>query len=59
MDAEELVARVVRKPEVPAPVHALPAESTTVEVQFAPVKSAIPKVEPKPEKKPSAQPTLF
>ncbi|MEI8386665.1 MAG: helix-turn-helix transcriptional regulator [Verrucomicrobiota bacterium] len=59
MDAEELVARVVRKPEVPAPAQVFPAESTVVEVQFAPVKSAIPKVEPKPEKKPSAQQTLF
>ena len=59
MDAEELVARVVRKPEAPAPAHVFPAESSVVEVQFAPVKPAVPKVEPKLEKKPSAQPTLF
>ena len=61
MDAEELVARVVRKPEVSAPAHILPGGSPVVEGQFTPTQSAIPKGEPKPvlEKKPSNQPTLF
>ncbi len=59
MDAEELVARVVRKPEVPAQAPVPPAESTVVAVQLGTVKSAIPKIEPKTEKNPSAQPTLF
>ncbi|MCK9589212.1 MAG: hypothetical protein M0Q93_07600 [Terrimicrobiaceae bacterium] len=58
MDAEELVARVTRKPvlpQVPIPT----VEPPPLAVQPAPVKPGILKAEPAPEKKPSAQPTLF
>ena len=68
MDAEELVLRVTRKPEVSAPVPApvpvqapapVPVPPVEVPVVAPPVavKAEIPK--PVPEKKPAAQQTLF
>ena len=59
MDAEELVSRVIRTPEVPVQISAPPVASHVVAAQPAPAKPEIPKVEPKPEKKPTSQPTLF
>jgi len=60
MEAGELVARVTRQPAVPAPVPVPPVEVPAA-VRPAPVKNETPKAEPTtaPEKKPSAQPTLF
>jgi transcriptional regulator with XRE-family HTH domain len=58
MDAEELVARVTRKPvlpQVPIPT----VEPPPLDGKPAPLKPGILKAEPAPEKKPSAQPTLF
>jgi transcriptional regulator with XRE-family HTH domain len=63
MDAEELVSRVTRKPEVPAPVPVLEAPVVAPPVVAKPElsKPEVSKPEPKPvpEKKPSAQATLF
>lgn len=56
LDAEELVARLTRQPEIAPPVRV-----QTVEIPAsprpAPVRSEVLKAEP--EKKPTAQPTLF
>jgi transcriptional regulator with XRE-family HTH domain len=64
MDAEELVLRVTRKPEISAPVPAsipVPPVEASVVAQPVAAKPEIPKPEPKPtlENKPAAQPTLF
>ena len=56
MDAGELVARLTRTPAVPAQVPVPPVEVPAAP-RPAPVKFETPKAEP--EKKPSAQPTLF
>jgi len=60
MDAGELVARVTRPPAVPAPAPVPPVE-VPVAPRPAPVKFEAPKAEqtPAPEKRTSAQPTLF
>jgi len=64
MDAGELVERVTQKPakpEVSAPVPVPVVEAPLVAPKPVPVIPEVPKSEPKPvpEKKPSAQPTLF
>ena len=64
MDAGELVERVTQKPAKPEVIAQVPVPVVDAPVappRPAPVISEIPKTEPKPlpEKKPSAQPTLF
>ncbi len=64
MDAEELVLRVLRKPEVsgpvPAPIPVPPLEAPVVAQPVAAKPETLkPEPKPAPENKPTAQPTLF
>lgn len=63
MDAEELILRVTRKPEVPVsiPPNPIPVVEPPVAPLPVAVKPEIPKPEakPAPEKKPTSQQTLF
>lgn len=62
MDAGELVERVTQKPGKPEMAAPIPVVEVPVAApKPAPVIPEVPKAEPKPvpEKKPSAQPTLF